>query len=95
MFAYIAPAPRASVKIIQGVTKAYKQPTSENASGKQVVRHFCGDCGTPLWAESQAAPDILFVKLAPFGNKLPPGADFFWKNAHGEHERRFLEDRGS
>jgi len=75
VFAYVAPIPRSSLQILKGTTKGYKQPKSENLSRKQVTRHFCGDCGTPLWAESGAAPEGCFIKLALFGNKLPPGAE--------------------
>lgn len=89
MFAYVAPVPRVNMQVLQGATKAYNQPKSASTSGKQVIRHFCGECGTPLWAESEAAPEIFFVKLAPFGNKLPPGADLFYENAHGEYRGQF------
>ena len=75
--------------MLQGTTKVYKQPKSDNTSGKQVTRHFCGDCGTPLWAESEAAPEGLYVKLAPFGNNLLPGAELFWRNAHSEYWGQF------
>ncbi|KZT66612.1 hypothetical protein DAEQUDRAFT_445084 [Daedalea quercina L-15889] len=81
LFAYVAQVSRVNFQVLQGTTKAYKQPKSEGMSG-QITRHFCGDCGTPLWAESEAMPDGISVKLAPFGNKLPPGAEIFWKNAH-------------
>ncbi|TFY62081.1 hypothetical protein EVJ58_g4091 [Rhodofomes roseus] len=82
LFSYLAPVPRSNLQVLEGTAKGYKQPTSDNVSGKQVTRYFCGDCSTPLWAESEAAPGGCFVKLAPFGNKLPPGAELFWKNAY-------------
>ena len=52
-------------------------------SGKQVTRYFCGDCGTPLWAESAATPTFCAVKLALFGNNFEPAIEIFWKSAHG------------
>ncbi|KZT67095.1 hypothetical protein DAEQUDRAFT_729509 [Daedalea quercina L-15889] len=82
LFAYAGKVDRAALQVVQGQPKAYKQPTSTNLSGKQVTRHFCGDCGTPLWVESDATPTIYAVKLALFGNAFEPGIEIFWKNAH-------------
>ena len=64
VFAYVAPVRRANFQVLQGTPKAYEQPTCESRPGSQITRYFCGDCGTPLWAQSDAAPDGLHAKLA-------------------------------
>lgn len=37
-----------------------------SSSGKAVLRHFCGDCGTPLWSQPtvEAMASIAFVKVS-------------------------------
>ncbi|KAH9829674.1 Mss4-like protein [Rhodofomes roseus] len=82
LFAYATKVDRQHLQVIQGQPKAYKQPPNTNLSGKQVTRYFCGDCGTPLWVESDATPTLYAVKLALFGNNFAPGIEIFWKNAH-------------
>ncbi|EPT05813.1 hypothetical protein FOMPIDRAFT_1021436 [Fomitopsis schrenkii] len=81
LFAYIAFVPRDKLLILQGEPKGYKQPIDAAASGKQVIRYFCGDCGTPLWAAAESAPHAYTVKLALFGNNIPPGNEIYWKYA--------------
>ncbi|KAH9932340.1 Mss4-like protein [Fomitopsis serialis] len=76
LFSYVAPIPR-----------RLQAAEVRELSGKQVTRHFCGDCGTPLWAEFESAPEEYFIKLALFGNKLPPGAEVFWKNVHESRQK--------
>ncbi|TFY57964.1 hypothetical protein EVJ58_g6703 [Rhodofomes roseus] len=85
LFAYATKVDRQHLQVIQGQPKAYKQPPNTNLSGKQVTRYFCGDCGTPLWVESDATPTLYAVKLALFGNNFAPGIEIFWKNAHGTY----------
>ena len=57
--AYVFVVPRSSLKITRGQTKVY---WSEADSGARRGRHFCGDCGTPLFAENVSYPDVLTVK---------------------------------
>ncbi|KAH9922630.1 Mss4-like protein [Fomitopsis serialis] len=82
LFAYAGKVDRENLQVVQGQPKSYKQPTDTSLSGKQVTRHFCGDCGTPLWVESDATPTIYAVKLALFANNFAPGIEIFWQNAH-------------
>ncbi len=43
-----------------GSTKVYKD--SDTDSGGTVERHFCGDCGSPIYSWVPAFPDNLFLK---------------------------------
>lgn len=38
--------------------------TTETSSGKETRRYFCGDCGTHIWAESDAYPSVRTVKVS-------------------------------
>lgn len=46
----------------------HKGPTSTYAtsgdSGNPVVRHFCPDCGSPLFSDVSVLPDLQFVRAA-------------------------------
>ena len=35
----------------------------ETESGKTVARHFCGDCGSPLYVIVEAAPNTAYVAV--------------------------------
>ncbi len=39
------------------------------ANGDQTTRHFCGQCGTPLYAESTRAPHMVNIPRALFTNR--------------------------
>ncbi|TFY62078.1 hypothetical protein EVJ58_g4094 [Rhodofomes roseus] len=82
VFSYLGFVSRENLKILQGEPKGYKQPAEAARSGKEVIRYFCGDCGTPLWAAAESAPETYSIKLAMFGNSLPPAMEIFWKHAH-------------
>ena len=81
MFAYAGKVDRKDLQVVHGQPKPYKQVAGKNLSGKPMTRYFCGDCGTPLWAESDATPTICAVKLALFGNNFEPAIEIFWKSA--------------
>ncbi|KZT66615.1 hypothetical protein DAEQUDRAFT_730030 [Daedalea quercina L-15889] len=81
LFSYLGFVKRENVKVLQGEPKGYKQPLSAAQSGKPITRYFCGDCGTPLWAAADSAPDTYSIKLAMFGNNLPPAMEIYWKYA--------------
>lgn len=48
-------------KIISGATKSYPYVGD---SGKKVHRHFCPNCGAPIFTDAEAAPDLYFVRIA-------------------------------
>lgn len=47
------------VLVRSGETRTFSKPAE---SGIVLVRHFCPHCGSPLYTESQAHPDAVFVK---------------------------------
>lgn len=50
----------------------HKGPTTTYAtsgdSGNPVVRHFCPDCGSPLFSDVSVLPDLQFVRAASLDN---------------------------
>ena len=49
------------------------------AAGTQATRHFCRDCGTPLYGLHQLAPGLCLVMLGAIDNAdaLAPAANVF------------------
>ncbi len=45
---------------IEGETAAFASPAD---SGNLIVRRFCQTCGTPLFAEATARPDVMVVRV--------------------------------
>lgn len=46
-------------KITKGTAKAF---TKTADSGQSITRHFCGDCGAPLYTSSPAHRDKVYIK---------------------------------
>ena len=57
-FSILVAVPKESL-VVTGKTKVFND-TGE--SGNPVYRHFCGDCGSPIYSDVTAMPDNLFVK---------------------------------
>jgi hypothetical protein len=51
--------PSAGFRVTTGVPKAWTRPAD---SGNRVVCHFCSDCGSRLWHESEVPDDTLTIK---------------------------------
>jgi hypothetical protein len=49
----------ADFRLTQGEPRGY---TKVGHSGQPLTRHFCGDCGAPLYTTSPRHPDALYVK---------------------------------
>jgi hypothetical protein len=41
-------------------------------SGRTLYRHFCGDCGSPLYAHRETSPERVVVRMGSFDD--PPAA---------------------
>lgn len=69
-FAVVAYFPAASVRI-QGETKFF---AVKGSAGLTVERHFCPECGTPLFSRLAEAPDMLFIKTGSLDDPaaIPP-----------------------
>ena len=49
----------AAFHIISGTPRSF---TKAGDSGRPVARHFCGDCGSPLFTLPPLHPDVVFIK---------------------------------
>lgn len=58
--AYAVVSLKSQMRIQRGVPKTY---VSMSATGNQVSRYFCGDCGTPLFGANAARPDYVPVMV--------------------------------
>jgi hypothetical protein len=46
-------------RITQGTPKRF---TTKADSGRTLMRHFCGDCGSPLYAYREVSPERIVLK---------------------------------
>lgn len=51
---------------VEGVTKTYARPAD---SGATFTRHFCPECGTPLYGQSSRAPDLRMMPAGFFAGQ--------------------------
>lgn len=79
-YSTVVVVPTAAFRLIQGTTKAY---ASLADSGNTVRRHFCPDCGTPLFGENVAKPEMVALKAASLDDPsgLTIAAALFTKSA--------------
>jgi hypothetical protein len=49
----------ADFAVTQGTPKRF---TTKADSGRTLIRHFCGDCGSPLYAYRENSPERVVVK---------------------------------
>jgi len=78
-FSIIVAVPRDALKL-SGQTKSFHDTGS---SGKPVMRHFCPDCGSPIFSEVSALPDRLFIKAGTLDDTswLKPSAHLYCDSA--------------
>lgn len=58
-FSTLAGIPAAQLHI-EGSPKCYQD--ADTVSGNTVDRYFCGDCGSPIYSQIAAQPDMAYVK---------------------------------
>lgn len=61
--AAIVAAPETAFKLLQGKPQSF---TVKGASGGDVTRQFCSECGTPLFSLLEIAPGIKVAKVGAF-----------------------------
>ena len=61
--------PRAALHS-RGQTRSY---ATRGDSGNPVLRHFCGECGSPLYSEVAVLPDLQFVRAASLDDPAAVG----------------------
>ena len=52
--------PKSAVTVTKGQARTF---WAEGDSGNRVGRQFCGECGSPLFSEIAASPEILGIKV--------------------------------
>ncbi|MFK7965239.1 MAG: GFA family protein [Burkholderiaceae bacterium] len=78
-FSILVAVPQADLNI-SGTTRAF-QDTGD--SGNPVERHFCPDCGSPIYSRVTALPDRLFIKAGTLDDTswLKPVAHIYCDSA--------------
>ena len=71
---------RDQLQIKQGTPKTY---TSKGASGGDVVRHFCGDCGGRLYTSGTLPGEVVMVQAGSLDdpNRISPQSVVYVKDA--------------
>ena len=66
--------------IQQGETKVFQD---KGDSGKQVSRHFCATCGSPVFSKVAAGPGAVFVKAGTLDDAscLTPAVEVYADHA--------------
>ena len=72
--------PSAGFRILQGTPKRY---VTKADSGDDVLRVFCGNCGTPLYVQVGTRPDLVGLRVCTLDDPswFKPDADIFMRSA--------------
>jgi hypothetical protein len=54
---------RKDFEVVNGSPKRY---AAKAASGRTLFRHFCGDCGSPLYSQRESSPERIVVRAGTF-----------------------------
>jgi len=75
-----ARVPSAGFRILQGMPRRY---VTNADSGNEIVRVFCGDCGTPLYVQVATRPDLGGLRVCTLDDPswFRPEADIFMRSA--------------
>jgi len=79
--------PSGGFRILQGTPKRY---VTKADSGNDIVRVFCGDCGTPLYVQVGTRPDLIGLRVCTLDDAswFKPDADIFMKSAQSwDHDQ--------
>jgi hypothetical protein len=57
--------PSASFRITQGTPRRY---SARADSGRLLHRHFCGECGSPIYSQRETTPETVVVRAGAFDN---------------------------
>ena len=81
-YVFLVAAP--TVEITKGETATYRSTAD---SGAIRIRHFCANCGTPLFAEDSAYPSVISIKAGSLDDTslYKPTAHFWTKSAPDWH----------
>ncbi len=72
--------PAAQFHFTKGTPKRY---VTKADSGNEIVRVFCGDCGTPIYVQVETKLDTVGVRVCTLDDPgfFKPDADIFMKSA--------------
>ncbi|MEO9131191.1 MAG: GFA family protein [Sphingomonas sp.] len=82
LFSVAAFFDRGAVTLVRGMTQSF---TRNAASGKRVAFHFCPDCGSSVFWESERLPHLIGVAVGAFadpGFPMPEQAAFTAEKHH-------------
>ncbi len=76
----VARVPSAGFRILQGTPRRY---VTKADSGNEIVRVFCGDCSTPLYAQVATRPDLVGLRVCTLDDPswFRSEADIFMRSA--------------
>jgi len=79
-FATFCMVPEAAFAVRQGQPRSF---SVKGASGGDVKRFFCGECGSPLYSTVTVMPGFAFVKAGVLDDAswVQPGSDFWGSSA--------------
>ena len=82
--AYVKVFPKPSFRLTKGTPRAY---WSLSERGTRVARCFCESCGTPVFGENEAPPEVIAVKVGGLDNQgiFKPGAHCWTSSAPPWH----------
>ena len=63
-----APLPSEAFKITRGTPKRF---VAKAASGRNLHRYFCGDCGSPIYSQRETTPNMVVVRAGGFDDPGP------------------------
>ncbi len=72
--------PKGSLQFTAGEPRRYED---RGTSGLPVYRHFCGDCGSPLFSDVVATPQLDWLKAGTLDDTswVKPGANLWCESA--------------
>jgi len=83
-----ARVPSAGFRVLQGTPRRY---VTKADSGNDIVRVFCGNCGTPLYVQVGTRPDLIGLRVCTLDDPswFKPDADIFMRSAQPwDHDQR-------
>jgi hypothetical protein len=72
----------AAVFIVEGDTLA-SFPTTGEVHGTTTLRHFCSNCGSPIYSSVAAMPEVVYIKAGTLDDAswLTPNAEVWTRSA--------------
>lgn len=74
--------PKGTLRFTAGKTRVF---TDTGSSGQPVYRHFCGDCGSPIFSDVAASPQLDWLKAGTLDDSswVQPAVSIWCASAQG------------